>query len=269
MVNLIFKYLYILYIIIPFSIMIILLIDGIKISDTAKDLIKKLLSPEPKRLTAEQILEHEFVKNLKTSENLNTLLSQNYNNLQVNLRSFLNSSNMRKVILTCVANRLSYADIDKLHDIFIELDTNNDGSISYDEFKNGLKIMEKEDPNIQGILNELFQSIDTDHSMKINYSEFIAAAMDKKFYENQDKLLEIFYSLDKNKDGKISISEFENILNLDHNKNTSKNDDSYESFKKEFEKYDLNNDGEIDYNEFVAIVTKRKDVYLPKKPNKL
>lgn len=241
-------------------------LDGITISDTAKNLIKKMLSPEKKRPSAEEVLSHNFITETRSSEKPNIVLPQELDSLQNNMRSYINSSSMRRLILTSVANRLSYEDIEKLHDIFIEIDTNNDGCISYDEFKNGFQIMIDKDRNLQVILNDLFNSIEKDRTKKINYSEFIAAAMDKKFYEDQNKLIEIFDSLDTNKNGKITINEFERILNLENSK--KKNDYSYESFIKEFEKYDVNKDGEIDYNEFVGIVTKKKDEYLPKKPNR-
>jgi len=198
-----------------------------------------------------------------------------------NIKEFVESSKIRKAILFSIANRLNYSEIDKLHEIFIQLDEDNDGCINFQEFQNAFNLLEKEKNELdsennnsindfgtkkESLYQKYFMAIDTDRSKKINYSEFIAAAMDKKFYEDQTRLLEIFENFDSNRDGKLSISEFEKVLNISPDYKAS-HDDSYQSFRKEFEKYDLNHDGEIDYNEFVQIVTKKKDDYLPKKPS--
>lgn len=223
-----------------------------------------MLLPQNQRPSAAEALEHPFLRQKDKQKYFSKAeLAQDNLKLQ-NIKDFTESSKIRKVILASLATRLNYFEIDKLHEIFIDLDEDNDGCISYQEFHKAFSILENEKINEKKInYKNLFISIDTDGSKKINYSEFIAAAMDKKFYEDQNKLLEIFESFDNNKDGKISIQEFEKILFS--NKINKTNDDSYESFRKEFEKYDLNHDGEIDYNEFVQIVTSKKDEYLPKK----
>jgi len=103
--------------------------------------------------------------------------------------------------------------------------------------------------------------MDTNGSKRINYSEFIAASVDKKFFANQEKLLEVFESLDTTKDGKISFNEFKSVIQS--NKNFR--DDSFDILKKEFETVDLNKDGTLDYEEFVQIITKKKDQIVPRR----
>jgi len=233
-----------------------------------------MLLPQVQRPSAAEAIDHPFLAQTeKQKYNSNSELAQNTLKLQ-NIKEFVESTKIRKVILSIIASRLNYFEIDKLHEIFIELDEDYDGCISYQEFQNALGALEKEKINseknqkLNSDYQNLFASIDTNGSKKINYSEFIAAAMDKKFYQDQNKLIEIFESLDSNKDGKLSINEFERILFC--NRTQTSNEDSYESFRKEFERYDLNHDGEIDYNEFVKIVTSKKDDYLPKKaPNRM
>jgi calcium-dependent protein kinase len=186
-----------------------------------------------------------------------------------NMREFFESSKLKKLIITSVANRLNYYEIQKLHELFIDSDINNDGNISYQEFENLFNNFEnsknnndkKEKHNHPNEKYEkIFYSVDTDGSKKINYSEFIAAALDHKFYENQNKLYEAFENFDSNKDGKLSIEEFEKIL---FSKNKDYNDESYINFIKEFKNCDINKDGVIDYHEFVNIVCKNKNEFLP------
>jgi len=186
-------------------------------------------------------------------------------------------SQIKKVILTSIASRSNYSEIGRLHEIYNSLDTNNDGTVSFAEFEAGLKKYNKETDKLGLNLSQLFASIDTDDSKQIDYTEFIAAAMDRKFFEDKNKLLETFQMLDTDKDGKIAFGEFERILHMQHsdkgennNNNNSKNSKDkdtsmYDIYKKEFDFYDLNKDGKIDYNDFVEIVLQRKDNLYPKK----
>ena len=89
---------------------------------------------------------------------------------------------------------------------------------------------------------EIFKSLDTDGSGSINYTEFLAATIDKKIYLKQEKLFEAFKSFDKDNSGKISVKEIGTIIN-------AQNED-YELLEEEIKKFDLNGDGEIDYSEF-------------------
>lgn len=179
----------------------------------------------------------------------------------------MNYSHLKKVILSIIASRSNYTEIERLHEIFNALDQDNDGSISYKEFENGLKKYDKETESLGIDISKLFDSIDTDHSKRIDYTEFIAAAMDRKIFEDKNKILETFQLLDTDKDGKIAFDEFERILHLHQGSNDKhfKDKQLYEIFKKEFELFDSNKDGMIDYNEFMSIVLQKKDKLYPKK----
>lgn len=49
----------------------------------------------------------------------------------------------------------------------------------------------------------------------INYSEFIAATLDRTKYLNEEKLWQIFQYYDTDKSGEITISDFVNINFID------------------------------------------------------
>jgi len=53
----------------------------------------------------------------------------------------------------------------------------------------------------------VFDSIDTDKSGKIDYTEFLAATMESCVYLKEEKLYSAFRLFDKNNDGKISADE--------------------------------------------------------------
>eukprot|EP00362_Geleiidae_sp_MMETSP1317_P000839 CAMPEP_0201281700 /NCGR_PEP_ID=MMETSP1317-20130820/3815_1 /ASSEMBLY_ACC=CAM_ASM_000770 /TAXON_ID=187299 /ORGANISM="Undescribed Undescribed, Strain Undescribed" /LENGTH=54 /DNA_ID=CAMNT_0047592315 /DNA_START=1146 /DNA_END=1310 /DNA_ORIENTATION=+ len=51
------------------------------------------------------------------------------------------------------------------------------------------------------------KALDTDSSGVVAYTEFIAATMDKRHYQTEEKLWEAFRVFDKDGSGKISADE--------------------------------------------------------------
>ena len=67
---------------------------------------------------------------------------------------------------------------DEILQIFNELDTNNDGSLSYEELLTGYrKVMSEEDAIMH--VEQIFQKVDIDKSGKIDYTEFVIASINK------------------------------------------------------------------------------------------
>lgn len=67
-------------------------------------------------------------------------------------------------------------------------------------------------------------------------------------YYKEDKLLAAFNIFDKNGNGKISVNEIKEILNV------KKEDEK--SLEELFKSFDINNDGELDFNEFLIMMGK-------------
>lgn len=92
----------------------------------------------------------------------------------------------------------------------------------------------------------LFQALDVDRNGKIDYTEFIAATLQRANYLRNDRLLEAFLNFDKDKSGKITKEELLEALKANKTQ------------EKEIEKYikavDKNKDGKIDYNEFLDLM---------------
>ena len=61
-------------------------------------------------------------------------------------------------------------------------------------------------------LTELFKLMDSDHSGKIDYTEFIAATMGRSHYMKDSKLRSVFHMVDTDGSGKIDKNELKNIL---------------------------------------------------------
>ena len=207
------------------------------ISEEAKDLIKKMLSPSDTRLTAAEVLKHPWVQLLAPNSSNEGLKFQ-----PTTFKSYYSSNKFKKAVLTYMASRLSEEEIKNLKATFQLIDENGDGMLSLEELKNAVAKADKID---FGNVEEIFKAIDTDNSGVIDYTEFIAASLEKKTYLQESKLKDAFKLFDKDGSGKVSKKEITSILNCEK-------DSDY--IDKLFEKYDLNKDGEIDFDEFTKLM---------------
>lgn len=198
-----------------------------------------MLCDEDKRYTAEQVLNHPWI--VKLAPNSKSAISK----LNIKqLENYKNSCNFKKFILTYLATRLKEKEIRELKDIFQEMDLNKDGTLNVEETKNGLIKLNKEKNINNDEIDLIFKGIDTNNSKKIEYTEFISAALEQNKFIKEEKLINLFKMLDKDGTGKISKDEIKKILN---------NEDIDEEELKQFIiKFDLNEDGEIDYYEFIT-----------------
>ena len=76
--------------------------------------------------------------------------------------------------------------MDRLKSAFYTLDTNNDGTLSLDELKNGLKnlcffeLMQDHSKECEDCHKQVMERCDLDGDGKIDYIEFIQASIDHK-----------------------------------------------------------------------------------------
>lgn len=82
---------------------------------------------------------------------------------------------MQQAAMTAIAVQAGPDDIKELKEIFLAIDKNGDGTLSFEEIEEGLKQLKI--PNYDDIL-EVLKEADTDKSGQIDYTEFIAATLD-------------------------------------------------------------------------------------------
>jgi calcium-dependent protein kinase len=208
------------------------------ISNDAKDLLKSIICDQFMRLNDEQVLNHIWLKNLAPN-------AKEGEKIQININSFKNyssSNKLKKAVLTFIASRLSEEEVKKLKENFQKIDTNGDGMLSLEEVKKA--ISQNKGISLSNV-EQIFKSIDTDNSGNIDYTEFIAASLDKNIYLQENKLYEAFKLFDVDGSGKISKDEIAYILGTEKKS---------KEIEKLFKKYDTNNDGEIDFKEFVNMM---------------
>ncbi|PWA68379.1 Calcium-binding EF-hand [Artemisia annua] len=212
------------------------------ISDSGKDLIKKMLCSQPSnRLTAHQVLCHPWIceNGVAPDRALDpAVLSR--------LKQFSAMNKLKKMALRVIAESLSEEEIAGLREMFKSMDTDNSGAITFDELKAGLKRFGSTLKDTE--IRDLMDAADVDNSGTIDYGEFVAATMHLNKLDREEHLVSAFRYFDKDNSGYITVDELQQAC-TDHNMT----DFLVEDIIREV---DQDNDGRIDYGEFVAMMTK-------------
>jgi calcium-dependent protein kinase len=218
------------------------------ISDNCKDFITKLLTyKQEERPTAAEALQHPWIVELSTT----VVDEKSAQDALSNLKSFKVDSSMKQATFAFIASQLlSKQERDGLAKVFKAFDKNGDGKLSYEEVKDGYldhygKVMSDEE------VHAMFDSVDTDKSGFIDYSEFVVAAMAESQLTSNDKLQAAFKMFDKDGSGIISGDEIREVLSFGGTSQMSK-----EQIDTIIKQVDENGDGEISYEEFVDMMKK-------------
>ncbi|KAK1429295.1 hypothetical protein QVD17_11501 [Tagetes erecta] len=210
------------------------------ISESAKDLVTKMLIRNPrKRISAHEVLCHPWVNEdgVAPDKPLDSAVL-------TRLTQFSAMNKLKKMALRVIASKLSEEEIGGLKQMFKIIDTDNSGYITFDELKAGLK---RFGSNLnESEIYDLMQSADIDSNGTIDYEEFIAATLHMNQVDREDYMFAAFSYFDKDGSGYITLDELQQAC-----KEFGVNDFHLEEIIKEA---DLNNDGRIDYNEFVAMM---------------
>ncbi|KAJ6303935.1 hypothetical protein OIU77_017753 [Salix suchowensis] len=228
------------------------------ISSSAKDLVRRMLVRDPKkRLTA-----HEVLSKYATAERIfrfpaghpwvhddgvapdkpldPAVLSC--------LKQFSAMNKIKKMALRVIAENVSEDEIAGLKEIFKMIDTDNSGQITFEELKVGLRRL---GANLtEAEIHSLLREADADNSGTIDCKEFIAATLHLNKAEKDDHLSAAFSYFDKDGSGYITIDELQQACN-----EFGMDDVHLEEMIREV---DQDNDGSIDYSEFVAMMRKRQ-----------
>jgi len=214
--------------------------DGI--SSGCKNLITQMLTLDVScRPSAAELLQNPWLT-FKSQPDAGPICE----NFMSRLKSFQANTKLKKVALTVVAQQLKDDQVETLQNTFRTLDKNGDGMLSPQEVKEGLANLGM---NVPPGLEEILKNVDSNGSGNIDYSEFLAATIDKQVLMRRDVCWEAFRVFDTNGDGKLSLEELRQLLK-DHVR--SNLDDA--KIKKMIAEVDANGDGEISFEEFCAML---------------
>ncbi|KHG19874.1 Calcium-dependent protein kinase 11 [Gossypium arboreum] len=208
------------------------------ISESAKDLIRKMLERHPKsRISAYQVLCHPWIVDDRVAPDKpldSAVLSR--------LKQFSAMNKLKKMAL----QRLSEEEIGGLKELFKMIDTDSSGTITYQELKDGLKKVGSE--LMESEIKSLMEAADIDNNGTIDYGEFIAATLHMNKLEREENIVAAFTFFDKDGSGYITVDELQQAC-----KEFGLGDVHLEDMIKEI---DQDNDGRIDYGEFAAMMRK-------------
>ncbi|KAK1360801.1 Calcium-dependent protein kinase [Heracleum sosnowskyi] len=212
-----------------------------KISNSGKDLVRKMLTQDPKkRITSAQVLDHPWLREGGEASDKpidSAVLSR--------MKQFRAMNKLKKLALKVIAENLSAEEIQGLKSMFTNMDTDNSGTITYEELKTGLarlgsKLTEAE-------VKQLMEAADVDGNGTIDYIEFITATMHRYKLDRDEHLYKAFQHFDTDNSGYITRDELEAAMQKYGMGDAA-------TIKEIISEVDSDNDGKINYDEFCAMM---------------
>ncbi|PQQ18376.1 calcium-dependent protein kinase 2 [Prunus yedoensis var. nudiflora] len=211
------------------------------ISDSAKNLVRKMLTQDPrKRITSAEVLEHPWLRvgGVASDKPIDSAVLSR-------MKQFRAMNKLKQLALKVIAENLSEEEIKGLKAMFTNMDTDNSGTITYEELKTGLarigsRLSEAE-------VRQLMDAADVDGNGSIDYIEFISATMHRQRLERDEHLYKAFQYFDKDSSGYITRDELEAAM-----KEHAMGDEN--TIREIISEVDADNDGRINYSEFCAMM---------------
>lgn len=218
--------------------------DWKNVSHDAQNLVRNLLKMSQKeRFTAEQALQDEWVRD-KAPRATNVALSAG---LVDNLKGFRSQNKLKKAALHVIAANMNEHQIKDLREQFVAMDINGDGLLTVKELQDGMAKAGMTE--IPADLAQIIKEVDSNGSGSIDYTEFLAATLDRQKYQQEDVCWAAFRVFDRDGNGKISKDELTKVL-ADGAVAAVAQRDIAELLKD----VDANGDGEIDFQEFMIMM---------------
>lgn len=212
-----------------------------KVSERAKSLVRQMLEPDPKRrLTAQQVLDHQWLQNAKQAPEIPL-----GDVVRSRLKQFSAMNKLKKKALRVIAELLSGEEVDGLRKMFNTMDTNNNGAISFEEFKTGLHKL-----GSQLSENEIQQLMeaDVDKNGTLDYGKFAALTVQLQRMDNDEHLQKAFSHFDLDGNGFIDYEELKQALSEDLVPEEA------DTVKDIMNEVDTDKDGQISYEEFASMM---------------
>ncbi|CAK59936.1 unnamed protein product (macronuclear) [Paramecium tetraurelia] len=213
----------------------------LRTNEQAKDLMMKMIIVDPKkRISMQEAFNHPWIQNIQQNEIEDI-------NLIKNLSQFTAQNKLKAAIFQFISVQLvNKEESSKLFQTFKTLDQNGDGVLTKEELLKGMLSADVDHLKAEIMADGLMQELDVNESGKVDFTEFISAALvqQQKITINNIKVAFKMFDIDGN--GVISKSELESIFG-------GIEIDNY-AWEDILQKCDLNKDGVIEEDEFIKLL---------------
>ncbi len=182
-----------------------------KVSKQAKDFISKLICLDVnKRMGSKQALKHVWLNmnlNEEHKEGKKVIDPKIYNLI----KNFRGANVLKKEAMRIIVNNLSENEIKNLREAFRLIDSDHSGMIKIKELKKVLQEFgyHHNEEDFKGIMQTFNEETGGE---KINYTEFVAATLDKKKILNNVKLFATFKHFDIDNSGWITVANLKEVM---------------------------------------------------------
>jgi len=180
----------------------------------ARWLVQQMLSKEEAtRPTASEAAKDPWLSKMSVSHDNEPATQQE----REALHSQHLESHLTKMAMTCVTSQLNLSQLHHMNLRFKHYDTSGDGRLGHVEMRQVL-----EEVGVKAEDSELLiESLDSDHSGVIEYSEFVAGCMDITNSDVKSHLRVAFNIFDLDGSGSITLEELRHVLTEGVNSSTS------------------------------------------------
>ena len=186
------------------------------ISKEAISLISKMLEKNPKkRISAEECLNDFWFK--KVNFNRKQTVGINQYEILERMAQFVQQNKFKQAVLQYISTQFNLKkEEEELKHVFKEFDKEGKGVISREDF---ITTIDKLYGNIISIelSNEFYSNIDLDNSGSISYNEFLTSVIDSKKILTEDRLKKAFNMFDKDGSGTLDIEEIKGFFGGNEN----------------------------------------------------
>ncbi|CAE7815859.1 CPK2 [Symbiodinium necroappetens] len=226
------------------------------LSSHAQDFVMRLLQRDVgKRMSASAALEHPWLKGggCTPSPVIGVSVLQS-------LRTFAQTSHLRRATLTILAYSLTSTELEGLEQTFLDFDQTGRGTVTLEQLRDAMQT--RLDVSSAEV-NRIFQAVDFTQNDEIQYTPFVAALLATRVKLHQDKVREAFDAFDIEGKGCITAETLVQVFNSQLCEGGAQSCISKEEAEEWVREVDFKGNGVIDYPSFLAAMMGRSSKGLP------
>jgi calcium-dependent protein kinase len=212
-------------------------------SKEIQDLVRKLLEIDPNiRLSAAEALKHPWFKKFNAKSLYSKIDNKKAFEYLQRLMNYEINTKFEQMVLAFIVHNIPQSTESKdILRIFRLFNTNDDCKLTKNELEKGLLKYFKTD-DVKDKINDIFLLLDGANRGYIEYEEFLRACLDKRKVLCSENLNYAFNFFDKDNSGKITVDKLKVAF--------SESNVSEEVFQSIFKEVCVNEEGELDFQQF-------------------